>query len=118
MRQSKGAFRLTWLSQNQAAVCESWKSLFEGHLRPGIRRHLVKLAGVSLPDWHASSRSDRADKSLHRRQHLGPEQFDRLRDFRVGQAADVDLRQETVMSEHLAFVHDLVDDLLGAADED
>ena len=52
-----------------------------------------------------------------RRQHLRREQFDRLCHLRVRQTADVDLSEEPIESEEFALVHELVNDLLGTADE-
>jgi hypothetical protein len=54
----------------------------------------------------------------HRREHLRRQQFNRLCHLGVWQAADVDLAEKPIVSEELALVYELVDDLLGAADED
>jgi len=54
----------------------------------------------------------------HRWEHLRRQQFNRLCHLGVWQAADVDLAEKPIVSEELALVYELVDDLLGAADED
>ncbi len=53
----------------------------------------------------------------YRREHLGREQFDGLRDLGIGQAADIDLTEEPVQAKQLALAHELVDHLLRAADK-
>src|SRR6185503_12987719 len=53
----------------------------------------------------------------NRRQHLRRQQLDRIRHLGKGQAAYVDLAEEAVVAEQLVLVHQLVDDLLRAADE-
>src|SRR5260370_30857670 len=54
----------------------------------------------------------------HRREHLRRQQFNRLCDLGVWQAADVDLAEKPIVGEELALVYALVDDLMGAADAD
>ena len=54
----------------------------------------------------------------HHWQHLGRQQLNGSSHFRVWQAADIDLGEKPIVSEELAFVHQLIDDLLGTANED
>src|SRR5580700_4687403 len=58
-----------------------------------------------------------ADRAANDRRDLGREQLDHAGNVRKRQAADVDLRQETLVAEQLALIQDLIDDLLRAADE-
>src|ERR1700733_1200641 len=55
--------------------------------------------------------------SANHRRDLSREQLDHAGHVRKRQAADVDLRQETLVAEQLALIQDLVDDLLRAAAE-
>src|SRR6202451_804484 len=58
-----------------------------------------------------------ADRAANDRRDLGREQLDHAGNVCKRQAADVDLRKETLMAEQLALIEDLVDDLLRATDE-
>jgi len=49
---------------------------------------------------------------------LRREQFDRICYLRVWQATDVDLTEEPIVSKELVLIYELVDDLLGATNED
>ena len=48
---------------------------------------------------------------------FGCEELDRSGGGSEGETAEADLREKTVVAEHLVFPEDLVDDLLGAAGE-
>src|SRR5580700_5392270 len=78
-----------------------------GFYRANVRSRSIRRPASMLP----------ADRTANHRRDLGGEQLDRARDVRERQAADVDLRQETLVAEQLALIEDLVDDLLRAADE-
>ena len=52
----------------------------------------------------------------HRR-HFGAEQFQDRINFLVGQRTDAELNHEAIMIENFVLIHDLVDDLLRAADK-
>src|SRR5262249_28425086 len=54
----------------------------------------------------------------HHWQHLRRQQLNGSSHFRIWQAADIDLSEKPIVSEELAFVHQLIDDLLGTANED
>src|SRR4051812_22612513 len=71
-----------------------------------LLRHLVELASVSLTDQHEVSAPRRHLTLPERREHLRSEKLDRLRYLGVGQATDVDLRQETIVPEQLLLAHD------------
>src|SRR5580704_31207 len=58
-----------------------------------------------------------ADRAANDRRDLGREQLDHAGNVCKRQAADVDLRKETLMAEQLALIQDLVDDLLRDTDE-
>src|SRR5580704_18551480 len=66
---------------------------------------------------HPPSRMMTKSRIANDRRDLGREQLDHPGHVRERQAADVDLRQETLVAEQLALIKDLVDDLLRAADE-
>src|ERR1700733_12137197 len=78
-------------------------------------RPLSRPSVYLTPDTTAHPSS--ANRAANHRRDLGREQLDHAGDVRKRQAADVDLRQETLVAEQLALIQDLVDDLLRAADE-
>src|SRR5450759_5638778 len=57
------------------------------------------------------------DPAADDRRYLHRQQFNGLSDFAVWQPANIDLGHETVVTEHLVLVEQLVNDLLWAADK-
>src|SRR3984957_17552846 len=124
MRSTPGACRAS-LSYPPVIRCDVSRSFHNSSVQSGSIRRLVRayhfcasrntnrvLSKRSRPlsgPFKSSSANHRCD--------LGREQLDHAGDFGKRQAADVDLRQETLVAEQLALIQDLVDNLLRAADE-
>lgn len=71
---------------------------------------LLKLAGMSAVEAAA-------DFTANNRGDFGTQQFDGAHYFVVGHGADAQHEQEAVVAEDLVLVKDLLDDLIGCADE-
>lgn len=64
------------------------------------------------------SRSFDRDEPAYYRDDLRCKQFNRLCDFDVWEAADVNLGEKSIMSEEPMLIHKLVDYLLGVPNKD
>src|SRR5260221_11313968 len=83
---------------------------------------LAKLARVKIePTCSTLQRScwtDFGHLTAHHRGDLGPQQFDGLGHFIKGQAPDVDLPDEALVSKQFGLVEQFVDNLLRASDKE
>jgi hypothetical protein len=88
----------------------AWKA--DRHHQKTAQRSRVSR---SCLDAHRASPSAGRRRSPQLGSDLGGEEFEHLERGRPGESAELDLREEAIVAEQLAFVDDLVDNLAGAA---
>ena len=87
------------------------------NLRRKIERRRRRATSAPTRASATASRPEPLQRRADLRRHLGPEQLDRPHHVGVRQRADAHLQQEAVVLEDLVLEQDLLDDLVGAADE-